>query len=150
VHESGHAIMAVLKGILCRGIFHNKTVNKFCAITDLPPESAYSKQHYLFLTASSAAELVTYGDQNEDGAKSDRLAFNNASAPSLQATLTEAHTELAEHKRKLKQLVSKLKAKCLQVDLNLAKLPETGMEGSDHKFAVLLTKEELEAAILRH
>jgi hypothetical protein len=52
VHESGHAIMAVLEGIECRGICYNKTLNKFCAVTMLPPDSQYNKKHYLFLTAS--------------------------------------------------------------------------------------------------
>jgi hypothetical protein len=147
VHESGHALMAVLEDIPCRGIHFDKTVKKFCAITDLPRDSEYSKKHYLFLTASSAAELVIYGNQDEDGAKSDRLAFQNTGAPSVQDTLNEAHTLLLGNKRKLKRLVSKLKAKCRQVDLNLANLPETNMDGSDHEFGVLLTKVELEDAV---
>jgi hypothetical protein len=147
VHESGHALMAVLQGIPCHGIHFDKTANKFCAITDLPPESEYSNKHYLFLTASSAAELVVYGDQDEDGAKSDRMSFQNAGAPSLQDTLHEAHAVLLGNKRQLKRLVSKLKAKCREVDLNLTALPETGMDGSDHKFGVLLPKQELEDAV---
>jgi hypothetical protein len=145
VHESGHALMAAQKDIPCRGIYYNKTVNKFCAVVDLPPESAYSKEHYLFLAASSAAELAIYGDQDEAGARSDRLAFQNAGAPPLQDTLSEAHRLMVENETKLKRLVSDLKSRCLQVDLNLGALPvKVGMDGSDHEFAVLLTKEELE------
>jgi hypothetical protein len=147
VHESGHALMAVLEDIPCRGIHFDKTDNKFCAITDLPQVSEYSKKHYLFLTASSAAELVIYGNQDEDGAKSDRLAFQNSGAPSIQDTLNEAHTLLQGNKRKLKRLVSKLKAKCRQADLNVANFPEISMDGSDHTFGVLLTKAELEDAV---
>jgi hypothetical protein len=147
VHESGHALMAVLQGIPCHGVHFDKTANRFCAITDLPPESEYSNKHYLFLTASSAAELVVYGNQDEDGAKSDRMSFQNAGAPSLQDTLSEAHAVLLGKKRQLKRLVSKLKAKCREVDLNLIALPETGMDGSDHKFGVLLSKQELEDAV---
>ena len=147
VHESGHALMAVLLGIPCHGIHYDKTANKFCAITDLPPESEYSNKHYSFLTASSAAELIIYGNQDEDGAKSDRMSFQNAGAPSLQDTLNEAHAVLLVNRRKLKRLVSKLKAKCRKVDLNLAALPETGMVNSDHKFGVLLSQQELEDAV---
>lgn len=147
VHESGHALMAVLEDIHCRGVFYDKTVNRFCAITDLPPESEYSTKHYLFLTASSAAELVIYGTQDEEGAKSDRLPFQNVGAPSLQDTLTQAHTVMLRNESKLNRLISELKGKCLQVDLNLGALPVVGMDGSDHKFAVLLPKDKLEDAV---
>jgi hypothetical protein len=147
VHESGHALFAVLEDIPCYGIRFDKTAKKFCATVELPPESAYTKKHYLFLTAGSAAELVIYGDQDADAAESDRLAFQNEGSPSLQDTLNEAHTAILKSKRKLKRLVSKLKAKCLQVNLNLGALPEVGMDGSDHVFGVLLTKEELEDSV---
>jgi hypothetical protein len=147
VHESGHALMAALQEIPCRGIYYDKTARKFSVIADLPMESEYTKKHYIFLTASSAAELVTYGNQDEDAAKSDRLAFQKAGAPSIEDTLNEARTMLLENKRKLKRLVSKLKAKCREVDLNLGALPETEMDGSDHKFGILLSKQELEDAV---
>jgi hypothetical protein len=147
VHESGHALMAVLQGIPCHGIYYEKTMKKFCAVNDLPQPSEYSKKHFLFLTASSAAELIVYGDQDEDGARSDRLAFQNAGAPPIQETLNEAHAILRENKRKLKRLISMLKAKCRQADLNLNTLPEVGMDGSTRKFAVLLSKQELEDAV---
>ena len=29
VHESGHALMAVLKGIHCHGIYYDRTANQF-------------------------------------------------------------------------------------------------------------------------
>jgi uncharacterized coiled-coil protein SlyX len=93
---------------------------------------------------------VIYGDQDEGGAKSDRLAFQNTGAPSLEAILNEAHATLQENKRKLKRLVSKLKAKCLQANLNVEAFPEeVGMDGRDHRFGVLLTKQELEEALHR-
>jgi hypothetical protein len=147
VHESGHALMAVPLGVPCYGIYFHKTANKFCAIADLPPESGYSDVHYLFLTASSAAELIVYGSEDEDGAKSDRLAFQNAGAPSVQDALNRSHALLLGNEHKLKRLVSKLKSKCLQVALNLANLPEIGMDGSDDRFGVLLSKAELEDAV---
>jgi len=136
VHESGHALMAVLKGIPCHGIYYSKAVQKFCAITDLPPISDYSHSHYLFLASSSAAERIIYGKEDEERANADRQPFS-----------TEAYEILLNKKRQLKKLVSILKAKARQADLDMNALLETGMEGSDHKFAVLLPKQELENAV---
>lgn len=149
VHESGHALMAVLQNIPCHGIYFQKNTNKFCALTNLPPESEYSKEHYLFLTASGAAERIIYGNEDEDGAKADRSAFKNPGAPSLEETIDEAEAILQKNKRQLKRLVSMVKAKCRQADLNLNTLPEMNMEGTDKKFAVLLSKDELENAVRR-
>ena len=105
VHEGGHALMALREGIHCHGIFYDKTAKKFCAITDLPPESEYSKKHYLFLTGSSAAEFVVYGDEDEAGARSDRLAFQNVGAPALKDTVDEAR-RLNERKRERTESVA--------------------------------------------
>jgi hypothetical protein len=141
--------MALREGIHCHGIFYDKTAKKFCAITDLPPESEYSKKHYLFLTGSSAAEFVVYGDEDEAGARSDRLAFQNVGAPALKDTVDEARRLMKESESELNRLRSELKARCLKANLNVAALPEVGMAGSDHRFAVLLTSEELKNAVRR-
>jgi len=37
--------------------------------------------------------------------------------------------------------------KCLAADFTLRKLPEVGMDGTDEKYAVLLSQEQLEKAI---
>src|SRR5712671_6633242 len=115
VHESGHALMAVLQGIPCYGIYYEKDSRKFCALIEpLPPPAHFSKKHYLFLAASSAAEQIKYGDQDDDGAKSDRADFESLGAPTFQETLDEARVVLLGKARQLKRLVSKLKAKVRQ------------------------------------
>jgi hypothetical protein len=150
VHESGHALMAVLQEISCHGIYYEKGINKFCTLTNLPPASELSEKHYLFLTASGAAELIIYGDRDQSGADADKTLFSSPGAPSFEETLNQAHTILLTKKRQLKQLISNLKAKCRQVDYDLMALPEMGMDGTDRKFAVLLSKEELEDAVRRN
>jgi hypothetical protein len=42
-----------------------------------------------------------------------------------------------------------LKAKARQVDFDLSRLPEIGMDGSEQRYSVLLDKEELQAAVRR-
>jgi hypothetical protein len=150
VHESGHALMAVLQGIPCYGIYYEENSGKFCALIEpLPPPADLSKKHYLFLAASGAAEQITYGNQDDDGGKSDRGDFENPGAPSFQETVNEAQVILRGKVRQLKRLVSKLKAKVRQADYDVGRLPEVGMDGSDKKYAVLLSKEELEDALRR-
>jgi hypothetical protein len=148
-HESGHALMAVLTDIPCNGICYSKTDKKFCTQVMLPSSTEYSKSHYLFLVAGSAAELIIYGDQDEGAARSDRVAFSEACAPPLDETVNEARAILQSKSRQLKRLRSMLKAKVRQADYNVSLLPEIGMDGSDAKFAVLLTEAELEDAVRR-
>src|SRR5271168_5052308 len=104
VHESGHALMAVLQEIPCHGIYYEKDSSKFCALVEpLPPPSDLSKKHYLFLAASTAAEQITYGDQDDDGGNSDKKDFGNPGAPPLQATINEAQAILLGKARQLKR-----------------------------------------------
>jgi len=149
VHESGHALMDILQGIACHGIYFEKGVEKFCNLTDLPNPTDFSKKHYLYMVGGSAAELIIYGSQDEAGAKRDRLDFQNQGAPSLEEAIDEAHKILLDRKRHLKELVSILKTKCHEAGLDLDALPEMGMTGTDRKFAVLLSKSELEAVVQR-
>ena len=139
VHESGHALMAALQGILCHGIYSNKSNGQLCALADVPRDPAdYNHKDYLFVAASSAAELILLGNQSDEGSQSDHKDFAGPGAPSLQEAIEEAQTILSSNKRKLKRLVSKLKAKLKVVDYDLDLLPETDMDGTDVKFAVLL------------
>lgn len=149
VHEGGHALMAVLKGIPCHGIFYQKQSGKFCALVDLPSSAEFSQEHYLFLAASSAAELLIYGNVDDDGAKSDRSFFASSGAPPLAETAREALAIVSSKKRQLKRLVSSLKAKCRLADYDLLALPEKRMDGTDLSYAELLSKEELESAVNR-
>jgi hypothetical protein len=147
VHESGHALMAVLQEIPCHGIFYefHDDKGKFCTLADLPTPAEYSKGHYLFLTASTAAELVIYGNQDDDAAKSDRASFGNSGAPPLQETIDEAQTIVSARKRHIKNLVAQLKANMRQADYDVGRLPE--ITKNDKRYAVLLPKEEVEALV---
>jgi hypothetical protein len=148
VHESGHALAAVLQGIPCHGIYWKKSVNKFCTLS--PDPSEYSRKDFIFLAAGSAAELLIYGaPYDEDGARADRVAFARSDAPPYDDAVKEAQTLLLQNKRTLKRLVSMLKATCLRADLNIANLVERGMDASDEKFGELMSEVELREAIAR-
>ena len=147
VHESGHALIAVLQAIPCHGIFWNKTINKFCVLADVPADfNEYSQSHFLFSTAGSAAETVIYGDKDEDAAKSDKLPFETANAPAFERVLDEAHDIVSTNRRKLRRLVSLLKAKCKQVNLNLGLLNESVTNSSTPKMTNVIGTSRLNAA----
>jgi hypothetical protein len=111
--------------------------------------AAAPEKDFGFLAAGSAAEVLTYDEYDEDGARADKVAFARSDAPSYDEAVKEAQTLLLQKKRTLKRLVSMLKTKCLRADLNIANLVERGMDGSDEKFAELMSEAELREAISR-
>jgi hypothetical protein len=151
VHESGHALMAVIQGIPCHGIAFQKHPDggMFCSL--LPPvdPEQRSKKEYLISAAGVAAEQLVYPGRDSEGAGADRRDFNSLSAPPFDDTVREAYEILLGQKRKLKRLVSMLKSKARTVDFDLARLPEAGMDGSEIRYLILLSKEELETAVQR-
>ena len=145
VHESGHALMAVLQGIVCHGIYFLKDGKKACAlINPLPQPSEYSRKHYLFLAAGSAAEQITLGDQDYVASKSDRLLYGNHTAPSFEESVREACAILLGNARHLMRLVSTMKENIRQADYNFSHLPERDVyiDGVLKKPAVLLSDKE--------
>jgi len=130
VHESGHALMAVLQGILCDGIY-------------------YQKEDYLFLAAGAAAENLVYGDHDEDAAGADKRDFDQPNSPAFEECLKDALKILSSKRRHLKRLRSMLKTTVRKVDYDLGRLPELGMDGSDQRYLMLLSKEELANAVER-
>lgn len=151
VHESGHALMAVIQGVSCHGIAfqRNRDGGMFCSL--LPPVDTEqrSNKDYLISAAGVAAEQLLYPGRDSEGAGADRRDFNSSGAPPFDQSVREAYEILSGQKRKLKRLVSMLKSKARAVDFDLARLPEAGMDGSEDRYLILLSKEELEAAVQR-
>lgn len=96
---------------------------------------------------SAAVWTVIYNDCDEGGARIDRLPFEYEGAPPVAATADEAFDIVSDNKRKLRRLVSLVKAECKRVNLNLAFLNETITHKTGDKFGTLLSKEELEHAV---
>jgi hypothetical protein len=152
VHESGHALVAVLKNIPCHGIYYEFLADggKFCALANLPEQHAdLSADHYIFLGSGSAAEQLIYGKdkQDESTARGDKSYFTEPTAPSFDQSVSDALAILTAHKRHVKRLVSKLKARMREADYDVGRLPVLDMQGSTRKYAVLLSKQELEDAV---
>ena len=82
VHESGHALMAVVHDIECPGICYERGAGKFCT----PGRSPNPPEQWAYALAAGgvAAERVIYGpDHNSGGAAGDKTIFNRVNAPSF-------------------------------------------------------------------
>lgn len=149
VHEAGHALMAVLQGILCHGIYYQRTEKggKFCTLIPPKSPSERTKEDYLFLAAGAAAENLVYGDHDEGAAGGDKRDFDQPNSPTFEECLKETLKILSGKRRHLKRLRSMLKMTVRKVDYDLGRLTELGMDGSDQRYLMLLSKEELANAV---
>ena len=147
VHESGHVVIAVRQGIPCDGIYYMKSYLKLCNVAYLPSIAEYSIGHFLYHSAGSAAEMLTYEHYDPEAAKSDQRPFKTARAPDYEGMVNKSRAILLTQRVLLETLISTVKSKCLQTGLNFDMLPETSIPNIDGKLAVLLSKQELEDAV---
>lgn len=149
VHESGHALMATLQEIPCHGVYYQRSENggKFCTLIPPKPSDDRTTKDYLFSAAGSAAEKLIYGNHDEQAAGADQSDFDSPDSPSFDEAVEDASQILFTRRRHLKRLISMLKAKVRQVGFDLGRLPDMGMDGSDQRYLMLLSKDELESAV---
>jgi hypothetical protein len=149
VHEGGHGLMAVLRGVACLGICFDRDEGKFCALGPPPkPPEERSREDYLFSAAGVAGEKIIYGrDHDSKGAAADRIDFESSNAPSFEQILSEACEIFSAKKVILIKLKSKLMAKVGQLRFDFSSLPT--IETNGKLFPMLLSKEELEAVVLQ-
>jgi hypothetical protein len=147
VHESGHALMAVLQGVMCRGICFDRDEEKFCTLGPPPrPFEQWSREDYLFSAAGVAAEKVIYGrDHDSGGAGGDRKDFESLNAPPFELTVSEAYEILSGEDMRLKRLTSRLMARVKGLGFNFSSLPTA--EANGKQLPVLLNSEELGGSV---
>jgi hypothetical protein len=145
VHESGHAVMAVIQGIPCRGVFFAYEPSeagairggRFCVpVGNSPP---WKKGDYLQSAAGTGAEKLFFGGYNRSASEDDRQMFNVAGAPEWEATVEEAKTVLAGYKEKIALMAEEFVSKYQQVPLTL--WPDRGMNGKSTRFKEILSEE---------
>jgi len=107
---------------------------KFCTLIPPKPADERTKKDYLFLAAGCAAEDLIYKGHDEEAAGGDRKDFDLPDSPLFDGALEDASKLLFEKRRHLKRLVSMLKTKVRQVDYDLDRLPEVGMDSSDQRY----------------
>jgi hypothetical protein len=106
VHESGHAVMAVLQGLPCSGIFlHSESDGvRFCCVAT--PNEPLTKGDYLEAAAGVGAELILYEKFDASRADSDRRVFEKPGAPPWDEMVEEARIVLRTEREKLLILAS--------------------------------------------
>ena len=143
LHESGHALMAVLEGIPCYGVFFQNDVKKACTlIQPLPNPSQYTHGQYLFLAAGSAAEMTKYSNPDFNGTRADRKLFGTASYPE---GIAAAHKVLAGKSELLKLLHARITVNYKQAGSDFKRLTQCdkSIGNAVKKVGVLLSKIEL-------
>jgi hypothetical protein len=136
-HESGHALMALLKGQPCQGFFVEKSGWIFCAIYGgYPPGRTHDD--YVISAAGTAAELLMFPSRVSEGAAHDREFFNFAGAPRFDEIVIEARELLAAMRDTLEAFIDGLVKVIVSVDCDLDRLEQVTMTGDPHIYLTLL------------
>jgi len=143
LHESGHALMAVLRRMPCYGIAYLR--EKDTAVTlvqPLPAQKADSDR--LFLGAGSAAEATKYSGMSFFGAKDDRRRHGGTPAQFNQSVET-AYDILLGRLETLRNLVSRVQSNFEQAGQEFDKLPQCDVRIDNvlKKVGMLLSEAEL-------
>jgi hypothetical protein len=99
----------VLRGIVCHDIYFDKLGGKFCAIAELPSDPAcHAHNDYLYVAASSAAELILIGNRCDDGSQSDHKDFASPGAPTptLHASIRRSANNFAQKQKETQKASS--------------------------------------------
>jgi hypothetical protein len=111
VHEASHAVMAVLRGLPCWGIFFQSDgtgAMPCCVVTHGNP---LGEGDYLQAAAGAAGELIVFNDYFYPGTKKDRTVFGEQDAPSWDNTVEEARIILTTEREKIQTLATLLEEK---------------------------------------
>jgi hypothetical protein len=150
IHESGHAVMAVIQGIPCRGVFFayepsevgvagDVRGGRFCTpVGNSPP---WKKSDYLQATAGAAAEKLFFKGYNRRASLNDREMFSSAGAPEWDATVDEAKMILAKNSEIISKMATTIIYKHQNIPMKL--WPDRGMSGKSTRFKQILSEEEV-------
>jgi hypothetical protein len=149
-HEGGHALVATLETISCRGIAYDRDDRQICTLTDLPLRAEeYSLKHYFYLAAGVAAERIVCVKEDElEGGESDKRFFENIGAPKFEKTVERVQEILAKRKRTIEYFVSALKNRAKGIECKFDCLPEIVSKGK--RYVILLSEQEVKDAVENH
>jgi hypothetical protein len=150
VHESGHAVMAVIQGIVCHGVFLAYEPNelgpggkiegiRFCVPAGNNPP--WKKSDYLQSAAGAGAEELFFKDYNLGASAIDREMFSTPGAPEWEATVDEAKMILAKNSETVSQMAEAIILKHQNVPMRL--WPDRGMGNRSTRFKEILSNEEV-------
>ena len=143
-HESGHALMALLKGQPCQGIFVEESGWMFCAIYGGYPPGR-TQDDYVISAAGVAAELLMFPSRQSEGAGQDREFFDFTGAPRFDDIVIEARELLVTMRATLEAFIDGLVKVIVSVDCDLDRLEEVAMTGDPHTYLTLLRGDALQA-----
>jgi hypothetical protein len=145
VHESGHAIIGVLKDNLhIEGIGFCTTDESYITVVNGPASDNRTRNFYVFLAGGMTAELLIYDAYEPGPATKDIEFFNESGAPPLQQPIDEAKIFLSSYRQQIKYLKSCLMSK----DVDKGRFKDEIVIGNpDRNVRYLLKNGELEDPI---
>ncbi len=153
VHESGHAVMAVIQGMPCYGMFFTyepqevqatgDSDGRFCML--VKNSSPWKKGDYLQAAAGAGAERLFFGDYEQAGSRADRIEFSAPDGPEWEATVEEARAILEGKKDKIATLAEAFEL--THQNIAIDDCPDRGMNGSTTRFREMMSEERVRQII---
>jgi len=147
LHESGHAVMAVIQSIPCHGVFFayeptevlaaGEIKGKFCV--PVSNSTPLKKADYLQAAAGAGAERLFFGNYEQVGSRADRVGFNATGVPEWEAAVEEAMTILEGKKEKITVIAELFEL--IHKHVAIDDWPDRGMDGSTTRFREMMSGE---------
>lgn len=146
LHESGHALMAVLQGINCYGIVYLSEEDSAVTLIE-PLQAQKTASDLLFLGAGSAAEATQFSGMSFSGAKDDKK-LHGGTSPQFNQSVETAYKMLIEQLDKLRNVASKIQSNFELAGSEFNRLPQYDVRINDvvRKVGMLLSEPELKEA----
>jgi hypothetical protein len=146
VHESGHALLAIIHGIFCHGLFFAYEPGesfaghegRFCTLFHNSPP--WSEGDYLHSAAGAGAETSYFGDYDRLASRDDRQIFRTPGAPDWEATVDKAKEVLSTYADAFNRLVH---AFIEAAQGSTSGWADKGMDGVDTRFKEVLSGQEI-------
>jgi hypothetical protein len=106
LHEASHAVMAVLKDLVCWGIFVQGSGFDCMFCTIVTSGQPLGKSDFLHAAAGAAGHLIVFGGYSQPTTNADREVFAEEGAPSWDETVEEARAILTPEREKIETLAS--------------------------------------------
>ncbi len=153
VHESGHAVIAVVKNMPCYGFFFSydpkdtppagELKGKFCVV--VMNSNPWKIDDYLQAAAGASAEQLFFGKYETIAGRADRAPFDDPDAPSWETAVYEAQALLEGMKEKVATMAKLFQT--IHRNIPIENWPDRGMDGSTMRFREMIGEQTVQQIV---